>query len=263
MTNPTTTTDPTTVAPVGTGSRATRVLGVAALLLGAATLAFGLAFSPPEITQEESARILYVHVPAAMMSLYVAFGITALGSVIHLRNGSRFWDLLAGASAEVGVVYLGLTLVTGMLWGKPTWGAYWTWDPRLTSTAVSMILYIGYLVVRRLEMDPVARSRRAAVIGIVSFANTIIVKYSVEWWRSLHQGSTLDPTDLQIEGLMYFSWFVGTMFALATFAWLVMHRFRLAWMEEQLEAAGLDAAIADRRNEGGAGGAAGLQPGGA
>lgn len=267
MTNPTAVGDATQI-PVGTGSKATRVIGVLALVLGAATLAFGLVISPPEITQGDAVRLFYVHVPSAMMSLYVAFSITFVGSIIHLRNGSKFWDLFAGASAEVGVVFLGLTLITGMLWGKPTWGAYWTWDPRLTSTAVSMILYLGYLVVRRLEMDPVARSRRAAVIGIVSFANLIIVRYSVQWWRSLHQTSTLDPRDTQISGLMYFSWFLGTLFALAAFAWLVMHRFRVAWMEDQLDAHQLDAALAERRAErsadgGDAGGATKLQPGGA
>ncbi len=252
---------------MSTGSRATRVVGVAALVFVGLLLLFGLVLSAPDASQGDAVRLFYVHVPSAIVSLYIAFSITFVGSIIYLRKQSTFWDLLAGASAEVGVVFLGLTLITGMLWGKPTWGAYWTWDPRLTSTAVSMILYLGYLVVRRLEMDPVARSRRAAVIGIVSFANLIIVRYSVQWWRSLHQTSTLDPRDTQISGLMYFSWFLGTLFALAAFAWLVMHRFRVAWMEDQLDAHHLDTALAERRAErpadGDTGGATKLQPGGA
>ncbi len=252
-------------APIlSTGSEATRVIGVIALLSTAAMLAFGLLISPPDLFQGDSVRLFYLHVPVAIVALYLAFTITLIGSVIHLVNGSTFWDLLAGAAAEVGVVFLGLTLVTGMLWGRPTWGSYWEWDPRLTSTAVSFVLYLGYLAVRKLDMDPAARSRRAAVLGIVGFANTIIVKYSVSWWRSLHQGSTLKPLDSQIEGLMMFSFALGLVSMLSIFAWLVMHRFRLAWLQHRVDAHRLEAALLERRSEGEAGIAkSGLAPGGA
>lgn len=241
---------PEHTVPEHTGSRATRIVGLAALAAVAALLVLGLVLSPADAVQGESVRLFYVHVPSAIVSLYIAFGITLVGSVIYLRNGSTYWDLLAGAAAEVGVVFLGFTLITGMLWGRPTWGTYWTWDPRITSTAVSFILYLGYLAVRRLDMDPVARSRRAAVLGIVSFANLIIVRYSVEWWRSLHQGSTIDPADTQIDGLMLFSFFIGAVAMILVFAWMLMHRFRVAWLEHQLDAHRLDAALAERRAEG-------------
>ncbi len=229
-----------------TASKATTVLGWLALAATAALLAFGLLISPPEVSQGESVRLFYIHVPSAIVCLYIAFSITFVGSIVYLRKQSVFWDLVAGASAEVGVVFLGFTLATGMLWGKPTWGTYWTWDPRLTSTAVSFVLYLGYLAVRRLDMDPVARSKRAAILGIVSFANLIIIRYSVAWWRSLHQGTTLDPRDTQLDDTMLTSFFLGLVALSLTFAWLVIHRFRVAWLEHQVEAQQLEVAIAER-----------------
>lgn len=237
-------------AVVGTSSRLTRVLGVAALVALVALVVFGLVLSPADAVQRDSVRLFYLHVPLAIVAIYVAFGITLLGSVVHLVRRSTFWDLVAGASAEVGVLFCGLTLVTGMLWGKPTWGTYWQWDPRLTSTAVLFIMYLGYLVVRRLDLDPEVRSRRAAVLGIVSFFNVLIVRFSVDWWRSLHQPSTFTRAEgPAIEGLMLFSFFVGLVTMLLVFAWLLVHRFRVAWLEEQVAEVGLDAALRERRAE--------------
>ncbi len=234
---------------VGTGSRGTRIVGSIALVLTALLLLFGLVLSPPEISQGDAVRLFYIHVPSAVVSLYIAFGVTLVGSVIYLKNGSVFWDLIAGAAAEVGVLFLGFALITGMLWGRPTWGTYWTWDPRITSTAISFVLFLGYLAVRRLDLDPVARSRRAAVLGIISFFNVIIVRFSVQIWRSLHQGTTLNPADTQMDNSMLFSFFLGMLAMVATFAWLLMHRFRLAWIEHQLEEDRLATAIAARRGE--------------
>lgn len=243
-----------------TASKATTILGWLSLASIAALLMLGLVISPPEIAQGDSVRLFYIHVPSAIVCLYIAFSITLVGSVIYLRKQSVFWDLVAGASAEVGVLFLGFTLATGMLWGRPTWGTYWTWDPRLTSTAVSFILYLGYLAVRRLDMDPVARSKRAAILGIVSFANLVIIRYSVAWWRSLHQGQTLDPRDTQLDDSMLASFFLGVVALTFTFAWLVIHRFRVAWLEHQLEAQQLEVAIAERTA---AAGPTGLATGGA
>jgi heme exporter protein C len=239
-----------TPAVLSTASKLTRVLGIAAALLTAALLALALVISPPEVEQADAVRLFYIHVPAAIVSLYIAFSITLVGSIIYLRKQSVFWDLLAGAAAEIGVLFCGITLITGMLWGKPTWGVYWKWDPRLTSTAVSFLLYLGYLAVRRLDLPPDVRRRRAAVLGIISFANLIIVRYSVQWWRSLHQGSTLDPIDTQLDGLMLFSFFVGVLTMIAIGGWLLVHRFRVAWMEERAAELALSAAIEERRREG-------------
>lgn len=241
--------------PASTGSPLTRALGTAALACLAALLAFGLVLSPADAAQGDSVRLFYLHVPLAVVAIYLAFGVTLLGSIVHLVRRSAFWDLVAGASAEIGVLFCGLTLVTGMLWGKPTWGTYWQWDPRLTSTAVLFIMYLGYLVVRRLDLDPEVRSRRAAVLGIVSFFNVLIVRFSVDWWRSLHQPSTFTRAEgPAIEGLMLFSFFVGLVAMSLVYAWLLVHRFRLAWLEEQVAEAGLEVAIEQRRAEAGVAG---------
>lgn len=229
-------------------SKATRVIGLLALASTAILLLVGLVLSPPEVDQADSVRLMYVHVPSAITSLYLAFGVTLVGSIIYLRTQSTFWDLMAYAGAEIGVLFCAFVLITGMLWGKPTWGVYWQWDPRLTSTVISFVLYLGYLAVRKMELDPAVRSRRAAILGIISFANLIIVRYSVQWWRSLHQGNTVGR-DTQMDGLILFSFFWGILTFTLIFAWLLIHRFRLAWFEHQSNATSLDDAIAARRAE--------------
>jgi heme exporter protein C len=238
-----------------TSSVVTRRLGLAAVLLLIATLIFGLVLSPPEQSQRDAARLLYIHLPSVAV-MYSAFAITLVGSIIYLRKGSVFWDLLAGASAEIGVLFCAFVLITGAIWGKPTWGVYWQWDPRLTSTAVMFVMYLGYLAVRRLELPPDVRSRRAAILGIVSFLNVFIVHYSVRWWRGLHQGQTIG-VDTQLDGLMLFTLFLATVAFLVLFAWLLIHRFRVAWLAREVDRMGLARALAERRAESGGGFATG------
>lgn len=233
---------------VTTGSRGTRILGGSALFASLVALLFGLWFSDPEVFMRESVRLMYIHLPSVAVA-YSAFAITLVGSIIYLRNGSDFWDLLASAAAEIGVVFTAFVLISGAIWGKPTWGVYWQWDPRLTSTTVMFIMYIGYLAVRRMELPPAVRSRRAAILGIISFLNVIIVHNSVRWWRSLHQGRTLG-LDTQLDGLHLFSLFLGAVAFILIGAWLLIHRFRVAWLEHQIEAAGYEQALAERRAEG-------------
>ncbi|MCP3990818.1 MAG: cytochrome c biogenesis protein CcsA [Actinomycetia bacterium] len=239
--------EPRAPAPANTGSPATRWIGALALVGVGMTLLFGLVISGPEETQGDAARLLYIHLPT-VAAAYLGFFITMVGSIIYLRNGSRFWDLLASAAAEIGVLFCALLLITGALWGKPTWGVYWQWDPRLTSTTVMFVMYIGYLAVRRLELPPDVRSRRAAVLGIVSFLNVVIVHYSVKWWRGLHQGESLGA-DTQIKGMILFSLLIGLVTFLAIFAWLLIHRFRVAWLSYQVDELGLARALAERRAE--------------
>jgi len=240
---------PATPPPAHTGSMATRRLGVAALVGLTATLLFGLVITGPEETQRDAARLLYIHLPTIAVT-YLAFFLTLVGSVIYLRRGSAFWDLVAGASGEIGVLFCGFVLASGALWGKPTWGVYWQWDPRLTSTAVLFVMYIGYLAVRRLELPPDVRSRRAAILGIVSFLNVFIVHYSVQWWRGLHQGQTIG-LDTKIEGMMLFTLFLALASFLVLYAWLLIHRFRVAWLAREHDDLGLARALAERRAESG------------
>ncbi len=237
-------------APTSTGSRATRVLGILTIVAIATLALFGLVLSPADANQGDAVRILYVHVPSATFA-YVGCFLTTLGSALYLWKRSQWWELVAYASAEIAALFTAVTLATGMLWGRPTWGVYWVWDARLTSTAMLLLLLLGYLAVRRLPAEPSVRSKRAAIIGLLLVPNVVIVRQSVQWWRTLHQKPTLfaNGLDSHIEGLMLFALFVGFVAIGLLFTWLLVHRFRLAWLEEQLDEQGLDLAIAERRAE--------------
>ncbi len=238
----------TGVAPTSTGSRTTLVLGALAIL-GFATLGL-LAFviTPADANQGNAVRIIYVHVPSATFA-YIGCFLTTLGSGIYLWKKSQWWELVAYAGAEIAALFTAVTLVTGMLWGRPTWGVYWIWDARLTSTAMLMLLLLGYLAVRRLPADYSVRAKRASIIGLLLVPNVIIVRESVNWWRTLHQTATIG-LDTKMDGIMLFTLFFGFVVIGVFFAWLLIHRFRVAWLEEQVADQGLDAAIAERRAEG-------------
>jgi heme exporter protein C len=234
-----------------TGSRATRALG-AVLLAGIVVhLLLSFAWSPADSDQGDLVRILYVHVPSAYLA-YMSFIVTAIGGAMYLWKRSVWWDLVAGASAEIGVVFCALALVTGSIWGRHTWGTYWEWtDVRIVTTLVLLLLYVGYLAVRRIPAEPHQRSRRAAVIGIIAACNIPIVRFSVDWWadRTLHQQATVKVDNTELDGLMLFALFFGLLLYTGIYVWMMIHRFRIAWLEEQVDRHGLDAAIAERRAE--------------
>ena len=248
--------------PDGTGSPASRALGAVILVAGGAFLALALVWSPLDRGTDgmgETVRIMYVHVPAAI-ACYVAFLVTAVASAMHLWKRSTAWDAVAVSSAEIGVVFVTLTLLTGSIWGHTTWGTWWEWDPRLTSTALMFVMYLGYLALRRAILDPASRAKQSAILGIIAFVNVPIVHYSVDWWRSLHQAATISRFDPQIEGLKLLSLMVGMVLFLAVYAWLMVHRFRLQYAEDRLEERWLDVAIAERRAEAAADGATPSEP---
>lgn len=233
-----------------TSSTLTRVLGFGCLAAVAVLGALALVFSPPDVTMADSVRLMYIHVPSALAA-YIAVGVTAFGSVAYLWRRSTFWDLVAASSAEIGVLFTALMLVTGMLWGKPTWGVYWVWDGRLTSSALLFILLLGYLAVRSVPSDRDVRAKRSAVAGLIAALDVPIVHYSVDWWRGLHQPATIGKLDADLDGLMLFSLFWGIATFVALYAWLVIHRFRVAYLEEQIEDDDLTIALAERRAEAG------------
>ncbi len=237
--------------PLTTGSRTTAILGGVALVSLAVLALFGLVLSPADANQGEAVRILYVHVPSATAA-YIGCFLTTAGSIVYLWRRSRWWELVAYAGAEVATLFTVITLVTGMLWGRPTWGVFWVWDARLTSTAMLLLLLLGYLAVRRLSADYEVRATRAAIVGLLLVPNVIIVRQSVQWWRTLHQKPTLfsDGLGSRIEGLMLFSLFTGFIAIGLVFLWLLIHRFRVAWLAEQVAEEGLESAIAERRAEG-------------
>ena len=145
------------------------------------TVWLGLWITPPDKVQGNLVRLVYLHPPIAWVALYLAFGMAVLGSLLWLwkRTRNAAWDRLAGASMEVGVVFTALTLVTGSIWGRPTWGVWWAWDARLTSTAMLLVLQLGYLALRRVPSDPEARARRCAVAAVIAAVDVPIVHFSV------------------------------------------------------------------------------------
>ncbi len=239
-----------------TSSRATRILGWLTVAALAITAWLALVVSPADVNQKDAVRLLYLHVPTAWLAMYVSFGVTTLASVLYLWRStrSRFWDLAAGASAEVGVLFIGLTLAIGSIWGRSTWGVWWTWDARLTSTAVLFVLYLGYLAIRRVPSDPEVRSRRAAIVAIAAFIDVPVVHKSVEWWRTLHQPASLFDErrlfDPQITGTMALTLVVAVVAFTLLYAWLLIHRFRIAHLQEQADDRQLADALAERRAEG-------------
>ena len=242
MTTPTTEVDPAT----STASPLTRTLGLLALVGVAATTWLGLVASPRDRVQLDAVRLMYVHVPAVTW-MYLAVFACAIASGMWLRKRTDGWDVLAAASAEIALLLTGLGLVTGSVWGRPTWGVYWVWDARLTSTAILFVLLLGYQALRRYPAEPQARSRMAAVLGLLLVPNAMIVHYSVDWWRSLHQDATVSKIDVSIEGLMLFTLGVSFVAMGVVCAWLLVHRFRVGWLERSAERHHLDAALADRR----------------
>jgi heme exporter protein C len=160
--------------------------GVFALAFALGAQVYAVATSPADRDMGDLQKIMYVHVPAAWI-MFVAFVLVFIASVRYLMKGRESDDLLALASAEVGVVFCGLTLVLGMLWGKPAWGAWWVWDARLTSTLVLFLIFVGYLALREFVEDQDRRAQWSAAVGVFGAINVPIVYMSVRWWRTLHQ----------------------------------------------------------------------------
>lgn len=215
--------------------RTTPILGILTLI----TLLVGAYFvvvSPPDENQKDLVRILYLHVPASWMYYMACFGTFVYG-LAYLFTRNRRWDRLSAASSEIGILMVGLSLLGGMIWGKPTFGAYWVWDdPRLTSTALALLIFIGYFIVRGLIEDPHRRARVAAVIGVVGMINVPINYMSVTWWRSIHQGFTvnlLGKTDLRADSSML----LALLFMTLAFTTLFFYFLRLRGiLAERLEA---------------------------
>lgn len=251
-----------TSGPGVTRSKTTTLLG-GAILVGM-VLWFFLAFvaTGPDVRevggelvgQQDAFRLIYVHVPAALVA-YLAFSVTAIGSVMVLVKKSVWWDLVAGSSAEIGSLAAALTLITGSIWGRPIWNTWWEWgDVRLLTTLVLFMMSLGYLAVRRLEGTAEERAKRAAVVGVLLIVNVIIVNRSVEWWanQTIHQRSTI--AEAAIEDLKAFTLFFSIVLGVAAYGWMLIHRFRLSWLERQHDRFGLDDAIERRRAEATTGG---------
>ena len=242
----------TSPADTPTGTRASRGLGIVVLLGMVLLTLLGLFFTDEDVVQGSTVRLMYIHVPTAWVA-YLAFIVTAITSAMYMwgKQHSLTFDRIAGASAVVGVIFMGLSLVTGSLWGRLTWGTYWQWDPRLTTTAFLFVTYVGYLAVRDLGGSHQQRAKRSAVVALLAVLEIPLVHFSVVLWRSLHQeASVLQPNgDVSMDGLMLFSLLFGVAVFTSLFAWMVLHRQRVLALADAIDDGGLEAALQERRNE--------------
>jgi heme exporter protein C len=217
------------------GERALGLLAAAGLV---ASAILSLVVSPPDAEQGELIRLMYVHVPSAWVA-YLSFAVVFVASIAYLKTRRTRWDRLAAASAEVGVLFTALTIVLGSIWAKPVWGTWWTWDPRLTTTAILLFIYVGYLAIRRVPDSPMRRARWAAVLGIVGFVDVPIVHLSVRWWRSLHQAPARLIGVPDLVPAMGAALGVGFLAFTLAYLYLMALRLRVGRLEDRLVAEAL------------------------
>jgi heme exporter protein C len=194
---------------------------VALMLLAGAAIFF---YAPTDWLQGPVQRIFYLHVSSAIAA-FASFFVVVVGSVAYLWRESMAGDRVARAAALVGVVFTTVTLVMGMMWAKPIWGAFWTWDARLTSTLVLWMIYAGYLLVRRLAAPGRQAARFAAVVGIFGFVDVPVVYFSVSWWRTVHPGPVIATDALPPE--MLFTFFFTMACTLVLAAVMIAIRYRI------------------------------------
>ncbi len=235
-------------------SVASRLLGPVTLVLLALTFWLGLFVTPPAKVQGNLARLVYVHPAIAWVALYVSFGTATIASALYLwrRTRSTTMDRIAHCAMEVSVVFIALTLITGSIWGRPTWGVWWAWDARLTSTAVLGLFALAYLALRRALDDPEARATRSAVFALVAAVNVPIIHFSVLWWKTLHQGATVFTANrtLLIHGIMAWTLLMSFLGFTSLFFWLLRARYRLEVARAEHDAVAFAEALDLRRREG-------------
>lgn len=216
-------------------------LSAVCVALFVAGLYTGLYASPPDYQQGDTVRIMYVHVPAAWLSLFV-YVVMAGASAVFLIWRIKLADLVAASSAPIGASFTFLALATGSLWGKPIWFTWWVWDGRLTSELILLFLYLGYMGLRAAIEDRRSAARAAAVLALVGVVNVPIIHYSVEWWATLHQGPTVFRAEgpaihfsqllpLLLMGLAFTLFYLSIVLVRARAELLVQER-RSAWVRE-------------------------------
>ena len=218
------------------------------LAVGAMVVVFGLVFwwVPLEAVQGWPQKIFYIHVPSAWV-MYAAFGVVFVSSILYLWKRTALWDIFARCAAEVGFLFTTLALATGMLWGKPIWGTYWTWDARLTSTLILWFIYGAYLLVRAFARPDADVARLAAVVGIIGFLDVPIIHLSVLWWRTLHPEPVVMIVDDPGGGLpasMLITLLASLLAVSLVFAWLWIQR---VWQERTAENLALLETLLERR----------------
>ncbi|MCD6285851.1 MAG: cytochrome c biogenesis protein CcsA [Anaerolineae bacterium] len=207
------------------------VLSVAAFL-GALWMVFG--YAPREATMGDVQRIFYFHVASAWVGFF-GFFVTFVTSIVYLVREERHWDIVAASSAEIGLAFITMTLLTGMLWARPVWGVYWTWEPRLTISAVQWLLYVAYVMLRGSVASPEREARFAAVYGIMAFVTVPLSWFAIRWWRTIH------PQVVSGEGMAMTPRMVQTLLTsigvfTLVYVTLLRQRIRLALAQDTLTA---------------------------
>ena len=215
------------------------IFGAITSIVIAVGLYWGLVHAPPDAFQGDVQRIMYLHLPS-ILTAYLSFFLVFVGSSLYLWKREKRDDNLAYSAAEIGVLFTALTIVEGSIWGKPTWGVWWTWDARLTLTAILLLVFVGYLMLRSLIEDESRAATSAAVLGIIGFFDIPLIHMSVYWWRTLHQPpSILRPDKAPWENVhpaMLTALAINFCGFLLLYFYLLSLRIRLGETRQQIEA---------------------------
>ncbi|HEX7226553.1 MAG TPA: cytochrome c biogenesis protein CcsA [Candidatus Binatia bacterium] len=215
------------------------VLGASALIMIALGLYWALVQAPRDALQGDVQRIMYLHLPS-ILTAYLSFFLVFIGSCLYLWKREKRDDNLAHSAAELGVLFTALTIIEGSIWGKPTWGVWWTWDARLTLTAILLLIYSGYLMLRSLIDDEERAALSAAILGIIGFLDIPLIHMSVYWWRTLHQPpSILRPDKLPWENVhpaMLTALAINFVGFLLLYFYLLSLRLRLGEVRSEIKA---------------------------
>lgn len=219
---------------------------VAAVALLAVGIVWGLAFAPPDYQQGNSFRIIYIHVPAAMLaqSCYV---LMAVAGVVGLVWKMKIADVAVQCAAPIGASFTAVALLTGAIWGKPTWGSWWVWDARLTSMLILLFLYFGLIALGQAISNRDSAAKACAVLAIVGVINIPIIKYSVEWWSTLHQGATFTLTEKpKMPAEMWLPLLFTVLGFYCFFAVVLLLRMRLEVLKREARSSWVKAEIASQ-----------------
>jgi heme exporter protein C len=219
--------------------RSKGILGGLALVFIIAGLYWGLLKAPPDAYQGDSQRIMYLHIPS-ILTAYLSFFLVFVGSCLYLWKREKRDDNLAYCAAEIGVLFTALTIIEGSIWGRPTWGVWWTWDARLTLTAILLLIFAGYLMLRALIEDESRGASAGAILGIIGFLDIPLIHMSVYWWRTLHQPPSILRPDKapwqNIHPALLTALAINFVAFILLYFYLLSLRLRLADMRDEIKA---------------------------
>jgi heme exporter protein C len=211
------------------------ILALASAVAVLTALGMVFLYAPREATMGDVQRIFYFHVSSAWVGFF-AFFVTFLAGILYLIRGERQWDILALSSVEVGLTFITMAVITGSLWARPVWGTYWTWEPRLTISAVQLLIYIAYGMLRRAVEGPERQARFAAVYGIVAFVTVPLSWFAIRWWRTIHPDILTGGGDMTLTPRMVQTLLVSLAAFTLLYVTLLRQRIRLERFADALAA---------------------------